>query len=481
MSFFENNDSNLVDELEDKTVHDLFDSLDDIIVNNIKQTNILVYCLKYFIINNKILNLTDKIKEDNFEFNNFDIFHKFEINNNLDLINNELDINEYGYIFSEKKITNHKYVLKTYFNLNKKIILEPYRYYKPKLIDKYCINTKLNLDMNKFYIIPDEIYKNKINFKSSRIIWSPSMNNIDNEHFLIRKINEIGCTLYKRKTNLINVVSSNDENKINEFSDCIKNTNNICIYQETASNPLNMKNCVYMQWFYDVFCNISKYDDKALFLYQFPMYSCSSNILRNRYNVPIDINCINIYPNCLPLIFNIHVITDIMNNNNIEKTIESCYLLRKTKDTHPLKMMDRVSDFYIHNEESISIDSYNLQENIEIFLKCKKIYCYDNVCFLPVLAAACGCIPVLINKYPGFENIRELYKIYSPWMYYGMAYDDTEEAIQFAKDTKHLLLETIKKIDSDNYLNFFSNNGGNLKILNFLKYLECYFGVSFSE
>ena len=47
--------------------------------------------------------------------------------------------------------------------------------------------------------------------------------------------------------------------------------------------------------------------------------------------------------------------------------------------------------------------------NIEIFLKCKKFYCYDNVCFLPVLATLCGCIPILNNKYPGFENIRELY------------------------------------------------------------------------
>lgn len=243
-----------------------------------------------------------------------------------------------------------------------------------------------------------------------------------------------------------------------------------------------MKNCVYMNWFFDALQNITKHDTDNLYLYQFPMYSVCSNILRNRYGKPIDINSPNIYPNSLPVIFNIHLIKFCLNaSNNVDKTIESCFLLRKTNNSHTLKMMENVSDFFIHPENSINLDSNRLEENINVFLKCKKFYCYDNVCFLPVLAAACNCVPILINKYHGFENIREIYRTYSPWMYYGIAYGDSEEELNFAKNSKHLLIDVIEKIDNGQFLNFFSENGSDTKIINFLKYLECYFGVSFYE
>ena len=66
-------------------------------------------------------------------------------------------------------------------------------------------------------------------------------------------------------------------------------------------------------------------------------------------------------------------------------------------------------------------------------------------------------------------------------MYYGIAYDDSEEAIQFAKNTKHKLIETIEKINNNEYLNFFSEKVNDDKFISFLRYLECYFGVSFCE
>lgn len=455
---------------------------EDIIINNKHQTNILVYCLKFSIDNNKILILSDKINKENFYDENFDIIYKTDINDSI-ILDNELSDNQYSFIFSEKKIINNNYVFKTYFNLGKKIKIEPYKYYPAKLFNNYHINTKINFNINDFYVIPDNIYESTKKCTSSKIIWSPSWDNINNDDFLIRKINEIGYNFYGRKNNLIHVVASNDEVKINEFSNYIKNDSNICIYQETLGNPLNMSKCVYMQWFFDAFNNISLQEKDSLYLYQFPMYSCCSNILRIKYSLPIEINCTNIYPNSLPLLFNLKLIEDLINisSTNTNKTIESCYLLRKASDSHPLKMMDSVSDFYIHPEDSISLDLNSLQENINMFIKCKKFYCYDNVCFLPVLAALCDCTPILVNKYNGFENIKDIYKTYSPWMYYGIAYDDTEEELSFAKNTKHLLIELLRKIDNDMVVNFFSDNAGNMQLLNFLKYLECYFGVSFHE
>jgi len=466
--------------MEDSLFKNIKYDLEDIVSSNTKQTNILVYCLTFSIDNNKILILSDKINKNNFCNENFDVIYKTNINDTLTL-DNELLENEYSFIFSEKKIYNSKYVFKTYFNLSKNNKIEPYRYYPAKFFNNYHINTKINLNIDDFYAIPDNIYESTKKCSSSKIIWSPSWDNINNDHFLIRKINEIGYNFYGRKNNLIDVVASNDEEKIKNFSNCTKNDSNICIYQETLHNPLNMSKCVYMQWFFDAFNILDLQGKDSLYLYQFPMYSWCSNILRMRYSLPIDINCTNIYPNSLPLIFNINIIENIINNTNKNKTIESCYLLRKAADSHPLKMMDSVSDFYIHPGDSINLDSNSLEENISMFIKCKKFYCYDNVCFLPVLAALCNCTPILVNKYNGFENIKDMYKTYSPWMYYGIAYDDTEEELNFAKNTKHLLIDLLRKIDNDNFLNFFSDKGGNIQLLNFLKYLECYFGVSFHE
>jgi hypothetical protein len=244
-----------------------------------------------------------------------------------------------------------------------------------------------------------------------------------------------------------------------------------------------MKNNIYMQWFFDTFDNKLIYDSNDLFLYQFPIYSLKSNILRQKYYLPIDINNTNKYPNSLPLLFNIKMINDLKNTIKPEKTIESCYLLRKTNDQHPLKMMDNVNDYFIHPPDSINLDLNSLDQNIGIFLKCKKFYCYDNVCFLPVIANVCDCQAIIIGKYPGFEDIKNIYKIYNPWMYYGMAYNDTEEEFNFAKNTKHLLFEFIDKTLNGNFENFFTNDNdnGHFQLLNFLKYIECYFNVSFYE
>ena len=76
------------------------DILHNIILNNKKQKSILVYCFKYSINNKKILILTDKLDKNNFDCNNFDIIYKKNITKNLKKINNELDYNQYGYIFN---------------------------------------------------------------------------------------------------------------------------------------------------------------------------------------------------------------------------------------------------------------------------------------------------------------------------------------------------------------------------------------------
>jgi hypothetical protein len=86
-----------------------------------------------------------------------------------------------------------------------------------------------------------------------------------------------------------------------------------------------------------------------------------------------------------------------------------------------------------------------------------------------------------MNNYPGINNIREIYKIYAPWMYYGMSYYNKDNTITDGSDTRQLLYELLINIDNGQYKNFFSEKSSYSSILTFLQYLECYFKVSFNE
>ena len=91
---------------------ELENNLEDVIINNTNQINILVYCLKYSIDNNKILVLSDKINEEKLHnenlqnekllYKSFEIVYKTYIIDELTL-NNELLTNQYGFVFTEKK------------------------------------------------------------------------------------------------------------------------------------------------------------------------------------------------------------------------------------------------------------------------------------------------------------------------------------------------------------------------------------------
>jgi hypothetical protein len=242
-----------------------------------------------------------------------------------------------------------------------------------------------------------------------------------------------------------------------------------------------MNKHVYFNWFYDSFRNKYEHDDGCLYLCQFPFYSIFENILRQRYDLPIDINTHNEYPNCFPGIFNVGMVLSLYKQNMNINSDKTCYVLRKTQDSHPLKFIHKITDYFIHPKDSICIETFSLQENIDMFLSCKTFYCYDSTTFLPVIASLCGCTPILMNNYPGICNLREIYKIYAPWMYYGMSYYNKDNSITDGNNTRHLLINVLKNIHNNQYKNFFSETSSYSSILTFLQYLECYFKVSFNE
>jgi hypothetical protein len=463
-------------------------NLDKILIDNkynIDSDIILVYTLKYNTNNNRILILTNKTTLDIKDVvgNGFDIYHIEDTKENICDI---LDTKKYNYIFTQSNIKDLNYRFKTHFYLKYKkyttkneYVLLPYNYVPQKLINNIPLKTYINLDINYNMTIPDYIHNDRPNYGKSTIIWSPSLNNFSDDHWIAKVINNIGFSYYKRKTNLIHVLNWNDKEKVKKYNNIINNPLNICIYQETEHNPLNFVNTVYTNWFFDVRHFRPSVD--SLFIDQFPLYDIKTNVLRQKYNLPIDINSYNRYPNCLPVLFNTNYFLKIARSQEVNKynRNNSCFMLRKTMDTHPLKMMDTISEHYIHQNDSLPLDGLSLEESIQLFLRCHTFYCYDLVSFLSVIAVLCGCKTILISDYHGFKDLRDIYKELNPFWYYGMSYYTEGEYIEPPENGREELIKMLLNINTNSYKSFSNETTSYNTFLTFLKYLECYFNVSF--
>ena len=123
---------------------------------------------------------------------------------------------------------------------------------------------------------------------------------------------------------------------------------------------------------------------------------------------------------------------DIFYNRHEERTKE-CYIVRKGKNTNQ------------HSENAICIDSYSGNKYLAaVFNKCKRFICYDNACYLAVLAALCGCIPVVI---PNGEFTPQQWYNSLPSYKYGIAYGFTE--YDHAIETKHMVRENLIYIEQE--------------------------------
>jgi len=454
---------------------------------------ILVYKLLLNVDNNNILILTDKIKdldapEYNIEYKNY---------NNDANINNELYNKKFNYIFSDVPIKDYNYVLKTHFyidikevnnelinkELTNKIKLVPYKYIPQKYINDKYLQTHTNLNIDYNLEIPRYIYDYRPNYGKSRLIWSPALDNISNDHFIIKTINNIGFSHYKRKTNLINVLEWNNSEEVSKNSEFINNDLNICIYQETRYNPLNIKNVCHINWFFDT-RDEQDISPNTLFIDQFPLYDIKRNIFRQKYGKSININSYNTYPNCFPVIFNSDNFLKIAKSEEINKyeRNNSCFVLRKMQDTHSLRMVvDSISEYFIHPENSLSVDGLSIEDSISLFLRSHTFYCYDLVTFLPVIACLCGCKVIIISNYPGFKDMRDIYKEFNPWMYYGMTYYINNEYIEPEENGRENLINILTDISKNSYKNFSNESSSYNNCLLLLQYLETYFNVTFVE
>ena len=87
-----------------------------------------------------------------------------------------------------------------------------------------------------------------------------------------------------------------------------------------------------------------------------------------------------------------------------------------------------------------------LQEDlVDMLNHYKYCYCYDTQSYYTIIAAVCGCIPIVIME----KGKTERDYLSPTEKHYGIAYGNTSEQIQYAIDTRELLLQKLDYRESN--------------------------------
>jgi len=128
----------------------------------------------------------------------------------------------------------------------------------------------------------------------------------------------------------------------------------------------------------------------------------------------------------------------IFQNENRHVPGTACYMIRKGGAR---KVFDQ------HPADALCIDDFASKGDKEylkeVFNRYETFICYDDISFIPVQAALCGCVSIVIPRDPDNAFLNS-YGI-ADTKRHGVAYGNTPEQIQWAKDTVHLAHNDLKK------------------------------------
>lgn len=127
---------------------------------------------------------------------------------------------------------------------------------------------------------------------------------------------------------------------------------------------------------------------------------------------------------------------DVYKRTNFEDRTGCCYIIRKgNKRTDLPKTLD-----------GPIIDSLSERKKVEAFNKYKFCYFYDTQTFYTVVAAVCGCIPIVVLE-PGKSKADYLSEGEQPA---GVAYGENAEEIQYAIKTREKCIEQLQNFSQWN-------------------------------
>ncbi len=127
---------------------------------------------------------------------------------------------------------------------------------------------------------------------------------------------------------------------------------------------------------------------------------------------------------------------DLYRQTNFEERHGKCYIIRKGGHRRdlPEKFFGPI------------IDNLKEREIVEVFNQSKYCYSYDTLTFYTVIAAVCGCIPIVVLE----EGQKKEECISSDIMSVGVAYGDEQSEIDWAVQSREQLLQKVENIKAQN-------------------------------
>ena len=242
----------------------------------------------------------------------------------------------------------------------------------------------------------------------------------------------------------------NDTNLPIASKEMIDNKENIVIYPENCGNPLNFTKIVRFNFYFNTY--VPSVDNEYNIFFASPfhkLYNKVRNNMPSKVQTVIPLQNTNTFHKYINSFYNLNYLLDKCKDYKRERS-GSCYTIRKGT-LHP--HFRNKFDYHPANSFSIEHHMSNCDDLLDIFNKYTYFYSYDGFTNLVQIASLCGCIPIIVPFWE-FTSLSEIWD--EKWFTNGIAYGDSKEQIEFAINTRPILIEELIKLnDNDATCNLF--------------------------
>jgi hypothetical protein len=351
-------------------------------------------------------------------------FKLFKYYNNI----NSNDSNIYAYRNILKNNTNIIYSLKTFYDINPEF---DYYTYRELNLDKFIDMTEVDVILYWINNNKPKIIKNDIHQKKNIIFYQHRNFNLNDggitvQYYLAQLLDKYGIKVRIHQANyeiVQNNLFNNYYNNDFDLNDCI-----IIYCEGIVGNPLNAPYVV--RWMLSELGKNVPYDY---------VNTWGKNELVYYFNSELKIqNNIDKLKDIYKFLTIIYINPEIKQINNNPR-LEYCHTYRKSFYHKNINIFHPKNSFEITR-------SHNQNNYIEIFNKYKYFVCYDPLTFLCIIAPLCGCISIIypldgLSKKEWLQTtgLNEYFKYKNDYNIYGIAYGNSQDEINYANNSLHLV------------------------------------------